>query len=180
MDKLSINLLPLELLAKQRQSGKVILINRISIGLLLALILLTSVLIALRLLQGNGLKDLNDNLALIEGRIQELKDKEIYVLALKYRLGSIEKLSQDPKKVAVFNLIISLSPQDVTISQVNVDKTSTVSLTLSSFSLEAIDQLIKNLARKEMTSDLISRLDLESFARGKDGLFRLAIKVTPR
>lgn len=180
MDKISINLLPLEILAKERQSAKVILINRISFGLLLLLIFLTSAMIALRILQGKGLKILNDDLALIESSVQQLKDKEIYALALKYRLGSIEKLSFDPKKVSIFNLVISLSPQDVTISQVNVDKTSIVNLTLSSFSLKSIDELIQNLARKDMTSDLIARLDLESFARGQDGLFRLSIKVTPR
>lgn len=177
MEKIAINLLPLEIIIKERHSAKLIFVNKVSVVILLSLVFLTSSMLALRILQNSQLKAASDNLALASNRVLNLKDKEGYVITLKSRLNLIQSLLGDSKKESAFNLISGLVPPGVNPNQISVDKSGNIILSLQTNSLEALDKFILDLSNPQKNSNLVIRVDLESFSRGKEGIYRCSLKV---
>lgn len=177
MDKISINLLPVEVILRQKQNLKVVLVNRLSVSVLLVLAFLTSALLALRISQASQLKKVSSGLALATERVDSLKEREAYAVALKARLDSIRSLSTDSKKATLFNLLISLAPANVSVSNLAVDKTGVLTVSLSAPSADALEVLIASLNNKEKNAGLVSSAELTSLSKGKDGNLRVELKI---
>lgn len=178
--KLSVNLLPQEILIERIQSSKLSLINNISIALLIVVILLTSATLGLRFTQNLELKAAQDNLVQAENKITSFKDKEVTLLSLKQRVASIQGLiGGDDKIKSIFNLVIFLTPADIQITEATVDKNGAMSLSLSTRNISSLESLILSLGDKEKNSGLIAKVDMDGLSLGRDGLFRFALKIVP-
>lgn len=177
--RLSLNLLPPEILLERKQGEKLKVINNISLALLLSLVLMSSTVLFLKVNQKNTLEQTKDRLGIASKKIESLKDSESKTILLKNRLTEIDKLAGiDTKRKALFNLVIGLTPQDLQISMVSLDKNGNMTLVVNSQSLSAVDQFITKISAKE-NAELIKKLDLGSFSLGRDGVFRLDLKITP-
>lgn len=174
----SINLLPPEMLLKQKQSSKLVFINKLSIFALIALIFFTSIALSFRLTQNFELQKAQKGLVDAKEKISSLKGKEEQILLLKERLGIIQTLSGGDAKIrAIFNLVVHLIPSDLQISEVSVDKTGNMSLSLNSSSLVSLQNFLTDLADREKNSDLIAKVTLEGLSIGKDMVYRLSLKI---
>lgn len=178
--KLSVNLLPQEILLERVQSSKLSLINKLSVVFLMILIFLTSATLGLRFTQNLELKSTKDNLVRAEGRIADSQNKEMALLTLKQRLASIQGLMGGDTKIKnIFNLVIFLTPADIQVTEATVDKSGAMSLSMSTANLFSLESLVASLGDKEKSSGLIAKVDMDGLSLGRDGLFRFALKIIP-
>lgn len=181
MNNIAINLLPQEILFQRRQGSKLTLINKFSIGALLVMVFFASATLVLRLTQSGNLKKAEANLTYAENRIQNLKYKEGQFWLLKDRIRLIQAiLDSDAKRKAMFNLIIFLTPPDVQISDIAVDKNGGLSVMMSTQSLYSIDALIASLADQDRSGDLVGKADMDGLTLGKNSTYRFSLKISPK
>lgn len=177
----SINLLPSEIILQRKQSDKVSLVSKLSIGGMILLVFLTSATLALRVSQNMAVKQANANLAYAEGKVSSLKGKEGQVVLLKQRLEDIQSFAGgDAKKKAIFNLLISLTPSGIQISELSLDNKGVVIVNLESDSLNSINNFLTDLVSPEKNLDLISKIDLDNLALGKNRRYFLSLKITAK
>lgn len=180
MKSFSVNLLPVEMILRRKQNLKLTLINRVSIIALVFLVFATSATLTLRLIQSKTLEREKKDLVFAEGKITGFKDNEGGILLLKQRLSKIQTLSgEDIPRKAIFNLIIYLTPQEIEISEIVVDRRGNVIATLSTSSLPAFTTLVDNLGDKEKNMNLIKSVNLENMSYGRDSLYRFSLKIAP-
>lgn len=178
MSSTSINLLPPEVLLERRQSSKLSLVNKLSVGAMVLLVFITSATLVLRLSQNLALKEAKEGLVYAQGKVTDLKDKEGQFVLLKQRLAEIQQLTGgDAKKKAVLSLLISLSPPEVYISDFILDNRGAITMTMESSSLITIDRFITNLSSPEKNLNLISRVDLDNLALGKSNIYSFSLKI---
>lgn len=176
-----VNLLPTEELQKRKHSVRLALINKISIGILAALIFFTSAAFALRLSQNFELQNAQIGLARAEAQVTNLKGKEEQAFILKERLAAISNLlGGDSKRKAIFNLVVFLTPTDILISEASVDRGGNMNLSLKSPTISSIETLISNLGNKEKNADLIAKVSLEGLSLGKDSIYHFSLKIIPK
>lgn len=179
LGKISVNLLPEEIVLQRKQSSKLLFINKMSVVFLIALVFFASATLALRLSQNIQLENSMEVLARSQSRVTSLKGKEEQVIVLKQRLNSIQNLmGGDIKRRAIFNLIVFLTPPDIQISEMSVDRNGNMGVSFTSSTLSSVDTLISDLGNKEKNLDLISKVDLEGLTLSKDNAFRFALKIT--
>jgi len=178
MNKISINLLPREVLLERIQSTKLSLVNKLSIGVLVIVIFLTVGVLILRVNQNNKNKEVMEQKKVAENKVSSLSSRESAIYALKNRLDTIsEKLGTDEKVKTMFNLIVYLTPPDVTLTDVAVDKNGSITAAFTSASLAGIDKLFSSLSSKDTNLDLISKLDLSGVSLGKDSTYRFSLRI---
>lgn len=179
MGGILINLLPKEIILQKEKNSKLVFINRLSIGMLVALVFFTSTTGALRILQNSELEEAKKGLAYATERVSGLKSKEEKMFILKERLGLITTLIEgDVKRKEIFNLVVYLTPPEMQISEALVDRNGQLTATFSSPSLSAVQTLIGNLSDKEKNSGLVSKVSLEGLSLGKDSTYRFTLKVS--
>lgn len=179
MNKISINLLPQTVLLERIQSGKLTLVTRISIGVLTLIILITAGVLFLRVNQNRENNQVNDEVKAAENKVSALKTKEIAAFALKNRIDAIStKLGADEKVKQMFNLVVFLTPPEVLLYDATVDKNGSLTASFTSTSLQDIDKLFSNLTNKETNLSLITKVDLNGIALGRDSTYRFSLRIT--
>lgn len=181
MDKsfsISINLLPkqeAEIVEKQRKFKKVQIVGTMIIGLLLVLV---STAFGLVIFQNSRLKQSENNLSQAKKAVEQSKTKEVSILVLKDRIKEIQRLKSEPAKPAlVLEMVYKLVPQSVTLSIISIDKNSHANLVLTSSDTEAVDNLLSDLLDQQKNEDLVKSVTLDNFSRGKEGTYRVALKL---
>lgn len=181
MSTIKVNLLPSEIILQRKQGSKFIFINRLSVFLLVILMFLTSATLSLRFSQGIEVKQTQDNLVYAQNKVESMRGKESDLVSLKGRLNSIQTISAlDIKRKAMFNLITTLLPSDIQVSDFSIDRSGNTTLSLNSVNLYAIDNFVNNLGNKETNSNLIARVALEGLSLGKDSVYRFNLKITAK
>lgn len=179
MSKIVVNLLPNEIVIERVKLAKLANINRLSIGILVALVVLSAGIFSLRFTQNGEVVHITQSLAAEEQKITSLKDKESQVIVLKQRLGDISKLNKGDEKITdMMNLIVGATPIDVEITDVAISKEGNVTVTFSSPSNEKIEELIDNLLTQGGEIGLLSKINLEGVSLGKDGIYRFGMRIT--
>lgn len=175
------NLLPEDLLLERKQSSKLILINKLSIVVLVLIVFFAAGTLTLRISQEDPFKKAQNALSVTESKISGLKDRESKMLTLKSQLALIDTLSgADTKKRAIFNLVVVSLPAETQISDLGVDKNGQVKVALNTTSIDDLEALLLNLTNREKNADLVSKIELESLAAGKDGDYRYSLNITPK
>lgn len=178
MTKISINLLPVEFTQAQVKRAKFYKIQTIGVAIVLLMIFLASVTLALRILQSRSIGQIQSQLTQSEGRVSDLKDRQISLLLLKNRLTVINQYLGTPsKQTSIFKLLDKLLPQSLLVSSFSVDKSGDASLSAVAPDTASLEILITNLTTKESSEGKISQVAIESLNRGRDGLYRLSLKI---
>ncbi len=177
---LLINLLPPEIILFRKQSTRISFINKASIVVLLILIFLTSTTVVLRVLQNKNLQEVDNQIVFAQSKINSLKDREGYAIALKSRVSSIASIGENSKQTAIFNLVTSLAPVEVDTQSISVERNGLMVFSANSPSLSALQSFLTNLSSKEKNSDLISTVALESMSKGRDNIYRVSFRIVPK
>lgn len=171
MKRLSINLLPAEYTVEEVKKTKFYKVQFISLAVVLVMTFLTSLTIALRILQSSNIRQvqaqLNDN----EQRVSQLKDRQVSLFILKDRLTTINQyLGLSSKQAATFRLLDKLLPPQVAINTVSLDRLGEAFIVAVVPNSLILDNLVASLTS-------VSKVSIESLNRGKDGVYRISLKV---
>lgn len=181
MNRITINLLPREVIEGQRKSAGIGFLNKISVVVLVVMVFFASVTLSIRLLQRFNLQTANQNLVLAQSKIDSLDDRENQLALIKEYLSSYKTLSTtDEKKKAVFSLVAFLAPPDVQFSDISISRDGNTVISASTTSLLSIDKLLNDLTDKQKNADLIAKVDVDGLSLGKDSVYRFGLKITTR
>lgn len=181
MAQISINLLPQELAVEEKKRAKFLKVQAFGVATILLLIFLASLTIALRILQSQNIRQVQANLSQTEEKISDLKDRQVSLFILKDRLTTIEKFLGVPsKQSSIYQLINKLLPSQVIVSSMSVDRAGEVLIVAVVPETDILDNLITSLLSKERNEDKISQVNIENLNRGRDGIYRISLKVKPK
>lgn len=178
MAKISINLLPPEIIAKGVKQASFYKIQIAGVAVILAMVFLASLTVALRILQSRNIAVIQKKITQSEERITALKGTQAALLLLKNRLEIVSKyLGVPSEQASMYKLINEIVPQTVAISSMAVTKTGEVSLLAVVPDNVVLDDLVHKLTLKENNEGKISQVGIESLNRGRDGLYRISLKI---
>ncbi len=178
MAKIAINLLPPEYGAQSLKEAKFYKIQAIGVATLLLMIFLASLTVFLRILQSQNITQVQNKLTASEQKISDLKNTQASLLLLKNRLTTINQYFGVPsKQTEMYKLITALLPATVSVSYISVEKTGEVLILAIAPDGNSLDSLITNLTTEESNQDKISQVSLEGINRGRDGIYRLSMKI---
>lgn len=181
MTKILVNLLPAEFKIEQIKRAKFYKIQTVGVAIILFLVFLSSLTIALRILQTQQILKSQIELSQTEQKISDLKNTQASLLLLKNRLVAINQYLGNPSKQAqMFNLINELLPVSVFVNSIAVDKDGGVLVLAITRDSNSLDETIDNLISQQRNQDKISQVSVESLGRGKDGIYRLSFKIKPK
>ncbi len=181
MAKISINLLPPEIIAKQLKKASFYKIQFAGIVVILTAIFLSSLTVALRILQSHNITVVQAKLSDTQQKISDLKDTQASLVLLKNRLVIIDQyLGVSSRQSLMYKLIDKLTPSSVVINEMNVDKEGKVVLLAFVPDSLSLDSLIDQLTIKENNEEKISQVAIESLNRGRDGYYRISLKIKPK
>lgn len=179
--KIDLNLLPKAHFQDQKKISTIWLINKLSIGLLVVLVFLTGAVLSLRTIQRFELQKESQVVKEAEAKVSTFQDKEGQLIFLKQRLDTINNLlNGDIKRKALFSLLIFLTPDDISYSDISIGRDGSTIVSASSPTLQSIDTLLNNLSNKEKNAGAISKIDLDGLTLGKDSIYRFSIKLLPK
>ncbi len=181
MQKIAIDLLPEEFRVQERKKTKFYKIQFAGIALILLTIFLSSLTVALRILQSQQSLQIQTRTKEAEQKISNLKTTQASLLLLKNRLITINQYLGTPSKQAqIYNLVERLMSASSSITTLSVSKSGEVLVVAAAPDGRSLDNLIDSLTSKESNEDKIKKVGIESLSRGRDGAYRLSFKITPK
>lgn len=178
MAKISINLLPPEIMAQETKKAKFYRIQFAGIIIILIMFFLTSLVMALRILQSRNINGIQTTLAEEEQKVTALKATQASLFLLKDRLNIIGTyFGTSSKQSSLYALLNRLIPASVTISAIAIDKAGEVTLFATIPDSVVLDTLITNLTEKEINEGKITEVSVDSLSRGRDGYYRISFKL---
>lgn len=181
MDRISLNLLPLDLKENKLFEQKKRLINRLSVLLLSTLVVITLGLVVVSVFQKNQIDAESNKLASYERTLGSLAEREAALLLLKQRLASIVQI-QNLKypQTDSFLLISALIPEKTTIQAFSVDQANKITLSGYSENAASLQLFFDNLTNPQMNEGKITKTTIVNLNRGNAPrmLFELDITTT--
>lgn len=180
MAKISINLLPPEIVAQELKKARFYKIQLVGIAIILVMVFLASLTVALRILQSRNIAVIQATLVEQEQKVSDLKDTQVALFLLKNRLNVIDQyFGTSSQQVSMYSLLDKLIPDSVSVNAVTIDKNSAVTFLATVPDSAILDNLVNNLATKETNEGKISQVSLDALNRGRDGVYRVSFKITP-
>lgn len=176
--KVSINLLPAEFTTEEFKRTRFIKVQIIGIAVLLLMIFLSSLTVSLRILQSRGIKAVEGRVLGAEEKITDLKATQASLIFLKNRLAIIRQyLGTESKTVSLYQFLTNQIPKSVSANSISVDKEGNMLMLLHFRDIQELDSLLAGLLDPEKSEGKIKAVSLDSLSRGRDGLFRVSLKV---
>lgn len=176
--KISINLLPVEVLTKQLSKAKYNKVQAIGIIVIMTMVFLSLATIALRIVQNKSIVDISTKVAAAQQQVSSLKNTQATLLLLKNRLQTISLYWGVPSgQTALYQLINELVPSSVVIDSIGIDKSGEVTFLALAPDSNSLEALMENLTSKEASEGKISQISIDSLSRGRDSFFRISFKV---
>lgn len=173
-----INLLPPEFLAEELKRTKFVRVQTIGIGIVLVMIFLSSLTVALRILQSYNISQIQNKLGQIEEKVLSLKNRQASIILLKNRLTTIGQYLDEPSSQnQIYNLLDKLIPPSVSITSLALDKLGNTTIIAVVPDTTTLDNLMLNLLSPDRNEGKIAKVSLENLNRGRDGVYRLTLKV---
>lgn len=181
MTRIAIDLLPLEYREQQLKGVKFLKIQTIGVAVILFMIFLASLTVALRILQSQNISQIKKNITQSEQRVSDQKSTEALLFLLKNRLATINQYIDTPSNQSrMYKLITELIPPSVILSTISVDKSGEALIVAVAPDSTSVDTMINNLTDKNINQNKIKEISLENINSGRDGVYRLSIKVKPK
>lgn len=181
MAKISINLLPPEIITKELKKANFYKIQLAGVVVILTMVFLSSLIVALRILQSRNITEAQAKLNQTQQTISGLKDTQAALFLLKDRLAVIYKyLGVSSDQSTMYKLINELIPANIVINAITVDRRGEVVLQTVVPDSASLDNLMNQLTINENNTGKISQVGLESLSRGRDGFYRVSLKIKPK
>lgn len=181
MVKIAINLLPSEFTSEKVKDTRFYKIQAVGVGLVLLVIFLSSVSVAMGILQSQRVKQAQSQLEGVEKKVVDYQDEQVSLLALKDRLTAINQYSGIPSlQVGLYNLLNTILPPSVIINSLEISRSGEIGISAIVQNSVLLDDLISSLVDKNKNQDKVNKVSIESLNRSKDGLYRVDLKVKPK
>ncbi len=178
MAKISINLLPSEIMARELKEAKFYKLQFVGIGVVLVMVFLASLTLALRILQNHNIAVIQATVTQEGQKVSDLKDTQVSLLLLKNRLSVIDQYLGIPSTQSMmYRLLDKLIPVSVSINAMSIDKAGTVTILATIPDSFVLDTLVSNLTNQETNEGKISQVSIDALNRGRDGLYRVSFKI---
>lgn len=178
MSRISINLLPIEYAAEEIKKAKFYKIQLIGAAAVVAVTFFASLIVALGVLQSKNIKEVEARLGESEEKVLQLKDRQASVFVIKNRLSTINQYLGIPsKQVSIYTLLNQLFPPSIGISSFSVDRSGQALVVGVAADGGSLDALIASLTSNSEAGDKISQISIENLNRGRDGLYRISLKI---
>lgn len=179
MAKISINLLPPEIMEKELKRARFYQIQLIGIIIILFVFFLTSLVMVLRILQSRNISIIQAALTEKEREVTDFKDTQSSIFILKDRLNVIDKFfGITSEQASLFKLLNKLIPESAKINGISIDNAGSVTLLATVPDSTVLVALLSNLSQKETNDGRIKVISVDSLNRGKDGFYRISLKLT--
>lgn len=179
--RIAINLLPEEFKVAELKRTKFYKIQTIGLATLMLMVFLSSLTVALRVLQSQNLKQIQNKVVAAEQKITDLKDIQGSLLLLTNRLTAINQYLDNPsKQVQMYSLVAETLPKFVSISSISVSSTGEILVLGVAKDGDSLDKAITDLTLSEVSKDKIGQLAVDGISRGREGIYRLTFKIKPR
>lgn len=178
MAKISINLLPPEIIQQELKRTRFYKIQFIGIGIILVMFFLTSLTFALQILQSRNISIAQAKVTEGEQRIASLGDTQTSLYILKDRLTAISKyLGVPSKQSSLYKLIEKLVPASVQISDISINKSGDITFSALVPDSISLDDLVNSLIDQEDNEGKLGQVSIESLSRGRDGAYRMSLQI---
>lgn len=179
MDKISINLIPVQLETLKKDQAKKKILNRVSVTLLVIMIGLSSTILSLELFQRLNLSKSENDLKGIKNEISSYHDKEALIFVLKNRLTTVLSIvNRDSSQSQAYNLITSLMPSDVTLLSFSVNKGGQVALSGDTSSILSLNTFFNNLTDPVSNHGGVLGAKVENLNRVQSGKINFDLVIT--
>lgn len=176
--KLNINLLPLEFREEDSKRIKFYKVQAIGIAVMLFMFFLASLTVALRILQSQNISQIQNKLSQSRQKVSEFKNTQASLFILKNRLSSIDQyLETSSDQTKIYKIITGLVPPSISLNMLSINRNGEVLLVATTSDPNAIDNLLNTLNSKERNEGRISQISVENINKGKDGVYRLSLKI---
>ncbi|OGE30678.1 hypothetical protein A3C59_03110 [Candidatus Daviesbacteria bacterium RIFCSPHIGHO2_02_FULL_36_13] len=176
-----INLLPIEFKQENTKKAKFYKIQKIGITTILAVVFLSSLTVALRILQSQGISNITTEVTQVQAKISNLKDTEDSLFVIKNRLTTINQyLGISSKPTEIYDFVSKLLPSSMAINSINVENSGEISILASSSDIVPIDNLVDQLLYTPTNQNKISSVSIDSLSKGRDGIYRISFRVKPK
>lgn len=177
-NKISVNLLPPEFLSEEIKRAKFFKIQKLGIGVILLMVFLSSLTMALRILQSQNISRIQGRISRVEEKVLNLKDKQASLVLIKNRLTTINQyLGKESKQADVYSFLDNILPASISITSMSIDKLGNVVMVATVGDTDTLDNIITTLSSKETNEGKIKSVSIESLNRGRDNLYRLSLKL---
>lgn len=178
MSQIVINLLPIEFREQEIKRTKFYKLQAVGIGIIMLMVFLSSLTIALRILQSQNISQIQKRVTASEQKVSDLKTTQGSIILLKDRLTAISQYLGNPSQQSkMYKLIAELLPPTISIGSVSIGREGDVLLFVAARDSSTLDEFITNLTSKEKNQDKISQISLETLNRGRDEIYRVSFKI---
>lgn len=176
---ISINLLPIEFRAEEVKKAKFYKIQALGVVVILITIFFSSLTIALGILQSQSIKVAQTTVTQQESKVSDFKTTENSLFLLKNRLAAISqfegKLSKQNETYQSLSQTLSAA---VNITSLNIDRLGNALVVASLPDISMLDSSMDLLIDEEQSK--FKEVAIDSLSRGRDGVFRVSFKLTPK
>jgi len=181
MDRISINLLPPELKLSKKKEQKKQWAMRVSVGVLVGMILATSSLIAVSVVQSALLSSEERKLENLKNQVATYKEAEGIASLLRNRLTGILQANQKKyPQTEAFIMLTKLTPEEVNLFAFKVDKSLKASLQGQTNSPARLEEYFTNLTDPKVNEAKINRVTVNNLNKGVAETIRFDLDVTAK
>lgn len=167
MDKISINLLPTELIQSKKKQSRRSIVIRSNIAILALMILVTAGVLGYGIFLSTKLSSVKSHLEETKNQVGTLKEKEEIILNLKSRLAAITQIdSVASGAVNSFYLMQSLIPEGVSIQNYSLTPGGQVTVQGEAQNSKAMNEYFNNLTDPKKHNNKIGIVKIENINRG--------------
>lgn len=178
--KISINLLPHEITKQRIKASQFYKVQLLGIIIILVMLFLASLTVALRVLQSHNLSLYQAQIAQAQQKVSDLKSTQASLVLLKDRLNVIDRyFGVSSKQSAMYKLLDKLIPSAIVVNSITIDQTGGASFAAIVPDSISLDNLINKLTSKTENEGYISQVSVESLTRGREGFYRVSLKLKP-
>lgn len=168
MNKISVNLLPPELLSAQKKSSNMAKLNVIAIAALILTIITTTLILTVKIIQASRLQSEKNQLDSLNAELQTFESQDRLQAQLKSRIQQIFSIkTSNPGLVEKIDYSTKLIPSDFRLNHLSFDKNGNVLLSVESTGAAKLKGFFDSLTNPQ-NQGKISQVLLESLTRGKD------------
>lgn len=179
MSKISINLLPSDLIIHEIEEKKRSVKITICIVAITIFIMLSLTLLFLRFLQNQDAQGVNNSLNSTTSIVKSLKSEESALTALRNRLDIINQiLKNESLEVTAYSTLLSLTASQVSITGFTIDKKGKVLVSLESSSIRRLQQVLDKLSDPPQTNSRISNLIVDGISKTRTDLYKADVTLS--
>ena len=180
MARIAINLLPAEFTVEKLKKAKFHKIQAVGVIIILTMIFLTVLTMTLRFLQSNNIAEVQARLNTSEEKVTNLKETQASLVLLKDRLAIINQYLGVPSQQAtMYQFIDKLVPASAVVNAITIGKNGEAELLVLVSDFVILDNLVNNLTLEQKNEGRISQVSIDSLNRGRDGVYRVGLKIKP-